>query len=106
MTEAAPIRIVRCEHCHGRFLPGPTACPRCGSRELVAGEVPARASVLAATELHAPAAGWPTPHRLAIVEAAEQVRILAVVPGPLPVVGDVVEVRQKGELYEIGAGAG
>jgi uncharacterized OB-fold protein len=102
MSEPSPIAILRCEHCHGRFLPRPGGCPRCGSRDLRPGEIPATAHVLAATELLAPATGWPTPHRLAIVEAEEQVRILAVVSGPLPALGDVVEVRRRGELYEIG----
>lgn len=101
MTGPASLAIVRCEHCHGRFLPHPGPCPRCGSTELVAGEIPANAVVLAATELQAPAAGWPTPHRLAIVEGAESVRILAVVPGPLPPLGSVVVVRRAGDLYEV-----
>jgi hypothetical protein len=101
MTEPATLAIARCEHCHGRFLPQPGPCPRCGSTDLVPGEIPASALVLAATELQAPAAGWPSPHRLAIVEGAESVRILAVVPGPLPPLGSVVRVRRSGDLYEI-----
>lgn len=105
MSELPPIPIVRCEHCHGRFLPHPGPCPRCGSTELRLGEVPASAVVLAATELHAPAAGWPSPHRLAIVEAAESVRILAVVRGPMPSLGGVVEVRCSDGLYEVAVAA-
>jgi uncharacterized OB-fold protein len=101
MTEAPPLRIVRCGHCHGRFLPRTGPCPRCGSTELTDAEIPGRAAVLAATELLAPAAGWDAPHRLAIVEASESVRILAIVRGPLPTVGAVVAVRRSGELYEV-----
>jgi hypothetical protein len=101
VTEPASLAIARCEHCHGRFLPHPGPCPRCGSTDLVPGEIPPSAQVLAATELLAPAPGWPSPHRLAIVEGAESVRILAVVSGPLPALGSVVRVQRAGELYEI-----
>ena len=106
MTGDASLAIVRCEHCHGRFLPHPGPCPRCGSTELLAGEIPANAVVLAATELQAPAAGWPAPHRLAIVEGAESVRILAVVPGPLPSLGSVVVVQRSGDLYVVAPDSG
>jgi uncharacterized OB-fold protein len=102
MSPAPTLPIVRCEHCHGRFLPHPGPCPRCGSTDLAAGEIPATAVVLAATELFAPGSGWTSPHRLAIVEAAESVRVLSVVRGPLPAVGAVVEVRREGELYAVG----
>ncbi|HXQ93637.1 MAG TPA: hypothetical protein VN864_00485 [Thermoplasmata archaeon] len=101
MSSAATIAIVRCEHCHGRFLPPGGPCPRCGSSELVSGTIPAKATVLAATELLAPAAGWPNPHRLAIVEGAESVRILAIVPGELPAPGAVVGVARVGDRYEV-----
>jgi len=101
------LAIVRCEHCHGRFLPHPGPCPRCGSTDLVPEVVPATAVVLAATELLAPSTGWTSPHRLAIVEAAESVRVLAIVRGPLPATGAVVEVTRKGDQYEVGEpGAG
>jgi uncharacterized OB-fold protein len=99
MTEPAPIPIARCEQCHGRFLPHPGPCPRCGSSELVAGEIPGTAVVLAATELLAPSAGWSSPHGLAIAEGAESVRILAIVRGPRPPAGAVVAVRTEGGLY-------
>ncbi len=83
--------------------PHPGPCPRCGSTDLVAGEIPASAVVLAATELLAPAAGWTSPHRLVIAEGAENVRILATVAGPLPAVGSLVTVRQSGDRYEVTA---
>jgi uncharacterized OB-fold protein len=102
VTADATLPVVRCEHCHGRFLPRPGPCPRCGSSDLTPGEISAKAVVLATTELQAPAAGWSAPHRLAIVEAVEHVRILVVARGGLPDIGDVVEVHRSGELYEIG----
>jgi uncharacterized OB-fold protein len=101
VTESPPLVIVRCGHCQGRFLPHPGLCARCGSNELTRAEIPPEAAVLAATEVLAPSAGWASPHRLAIVEGAESVRILAIVRGPLPAVGAVVTVRLVGELYEI-----
>jgi len=55
--------------------------------------------VLAATELSVPPAGFEAPHRLALLEAAEGVRILAVVRGPLPEIGRTVEVLRDGEQY-------
>ncbi|MCI4322261.1 MAG: hypothetical protein L3K05_08165 [Thermoplasmata archaeon] len=101
MTDSPPLVIVRCGHCQGRFLPHPGLCPRCGSGELTRTEIPPEAAVLAATELLAPSAGWASPHRLAIVEGAESVRILAIVRGQLPAVGAVVTVRLVAELYEV-----
>jgi hypothetical protein len=59
--------------------------------------------VLAATELTSPAAGWPTPHRIALVELAQAVRLLALVDGPMPVHGDLVAVVRDGDLYRVSA---
>jgi uncharacterized OB-fold protein len=101
VTDVATLAIIRCGHCQARVLPHPGLCPRCGSAELIPAEIPPQAAILAATELLAPAAGWTSPHRLAILEAAESVRILAIVRGPLPDVGTVVVVRRSGELYEV-----
>ncbi|HKV90752.1 MAG TPA: zinc ribbon domain-containing protein [Thermoplasmata archaeon] len=101
----ADLLVQRCAHCQGRFLPRPGACPRCGSRELVEDGIPAAGVVLAATELLAPAAGWPAPHRIAIVEAAEQVRVLGVVRGAVPAPGDRLTIRRSGEIYELSAEA-
>jgi uncharacterized OB-fold protein len=96
---APPLAIAICQQCHSRFLPHPGPCPRCGSADLVVGEIPASAVVLAATELLAPAAGWSSPHGLAIAEGSESVRILAIVRGPRPHPGAVVTVRTEGGLY-------
>ncbi|MCI4362581.1 MAG: hypothetical protein L3J77_05265 [Thermoplasmata archaeon] len=101
MTDSPPLVIVRCGHCQGRFLPHPGLCPRCGSSELTRTEIRPEAAVLAATEVLSPSTGWTSPHRLAIVEGAESVRILAIVRGPLPAVGAVVTVRLVGGLYEV-----
>jgi uncharacterized OB-fold protein len=101
MSPEPTLPIVRCEHCHGRFLPHAGLCPRCGSSELVAGEIPAQGVVLASTELLAPASGWTAPHRLAIIEGGESVRILAVVRGSLPAPGAVVSIARVGDRYEV-----
>ncbi len=106
MTPASTLEISRCAACHSRFLPRAGACPRCGSAEVTPHSVPGRGVVLAATELTAPARGWNAPHRLALVEIAEGVRVLALVPGPLPAVGDTVEVGREGERYTIPSSTG
>jgi uncharacterized OB-fold protein len=62
-------------------------------------EIPAIGEVLAATELAHPAPGWAAPHRLVLVEAAEGVRLLAVVEGPLPAVGARVTVARQGDHF-------
>jgi len=105
VTDPENLAIARCEHCHGRFLPHPGPCPRCGSTDLVPGVIPPTAVVLAATELLAPAAGWATPHRLTIAEGAESVRILAIgrTSGLAP--GQVVVVRTENGLYYADAAA-
>lgn len=101
MTPDGTLRVLACDHCHGRYLPRPGACPRCGSRDVQEGSIPAHAIVLAATELLAPAAGWTAPHRLVLAEAAHQVRLLAIAPGGLPAVGATVEVRERDGRYEV-----
>jgi uncharacterized OB-fold protein len=88
-----------CRSCHSRFLPRPGRCPRCGSDAVGPQRIPARGTVLAATELSVPPAGFEAPHRLALLEAAEGVRILAVVRGPLPEIGRIVGVLRDGEQY-------
>jgi uncharacterized OB-fold protein len=99
MTGPAPLLISRCTSCHGRFLPRDGPCPRCGSLAVSPVEVPATGVVLASIELAAPAAPWPAPHRLALVELEESVRILALVPGPLPTRGDRVGVTRDRDRY-------
>ncbi|MGI0132196.1 MAG: Zn-ribbon domain-containing OB-fold protein [Thermoplasmata archaeon] len=97
--ETAPLLLARCPNCHGRFLPRPGPCPRCGSAGMVPHPVEPVGTVRAATSLEAPAAGWPSPHRLALVEVAESVHLLAVIDGELPSVGQEVVIRRDGEVY-------
>ena len=106
MTDPPPeLLISHCRHCHGRFLPRSGPCPRCGSTEVVGQPVPPTATVLAATELLAPAAGWSAPHRLALVQAPEEVRILARVDGPLPKIGAEVTVARERDGYVVRSAA-
>ncbi len=94
------LAISRCASCHGRFLPRPRPCPRCGSSDVQPEAVPPNGEVLAATEILAPATGFDAPHRIALVGLAEDVRVLAEVRGPqLPKVGSVVAVRAEGDRY-------
>jgi uncharacterized OB-fold protein len=93
------IELSCCRLCAARFLPSDGPCPRCGSTESQLYLSPALGRVLAATELVHPAAGWESPHRLALVELPEAVRLLAIVDGPLPSVNAVVAVRRDGEVY-------
>lgn len=104
MSEPSGIAIVRCESCHSRFLPRSGPCPHCGASALTNVTVPPRGVVLAAVELLAPAAGWPAPHRIVMVELAEDVRLLAVCPGPLPSIGDSVVVAAEGTRFRVGEG--
>ncbi len=99
MSASSTLEISRCSSCHGRFLPRPGACPRCGSGDVTRHRVPAKGLVLAATELTAPARGWTAPHRLALVELAEGVRVLVLVEGPLPGHGAEVTVARDGDRY-------
>jgi len=95
------LEMSRCESCHAGFLPRPGACPRCGSLEISGIALPPQGTVLAATELTAPATGWTSPHRLALVEIAEGIRLLAVVAGPLPAIGAAVTITSEGGLYRL-----
>jgi len=101
MAEAT-LEMSRCGSCHTGFLPRPGACPRCGSNQIEAISLPARGIVRAATELSVPATGWNAPHRLALVEIAEGIRVLCVAPGSLPVAGDTVRIVRDGAVYHIG----
>jgi uncharacterized OB-fold protein len=91
--------LSRCESCRSRFLPTDGPCPRCGSLDVRAYTAPALGAVLAATELTTPAEGWKAPHRLALIEVPESVRLIAIVDGPLPTVGDVVSIRHDAGVY-------
>lgn len=98
---ATSLLISRCPSCTLRYLPRAGPCPKCGSFEVVPMSIPPQGTVLAATELANPAAGWPTPHRIALVEVAESVRLLAIVDGPVPAAGTLVTVNRDGETYRI-----
>jgi len=95
----ATLELSRCRGCQARFLPTDGPCPKCGSPDCVRYSTSAVGRVLAATELHYPASGWHAPHRLALVEVADAVRVLTVVDGTLPSHGALVEVRPDGAVY-------
>jgi uncharacterized OB-fold protein len=91
--------VSECRLCHHRFLPHPGRCTRCGSTDLGPHRLPPVATVLAATELLAPSAGWPAPHRLALAELDGNVRLLGIVRGELPIRGKRMRVERDGESY-------
>ncbi len=91
--------LSRCDACQARFLPTDGPCPRCGSTRVRGYAAAPLGTVLAATELTNPPEGRPAPHRLALVELPEAVRLLAIIDGPLPVRGTVVSVRRNGDVY-------
>ncbi|MCI4318142.1 MAG: zinc ribbon domain-containing protein [Thermoplasmata archaeon] len=101
MTGDEPGRLLlsRCTHCQSLFVPRVGPCPHCGGVGVAPAAVPARGIVRAATSLESPAAGWKAPHRLAIVELAEGVLLLAVAENELPVVGKHVALRRDGETF-------
>jgi uncharacterized OB-fold protein len=100
VAEAA-LEMSRCASCHAEFLPRPGPCPRCGSHRIESIALPAHGTVRAATELSAPATGWNAPHRLALVEIAEGIRLLCFVNGPLPGIGALVRVVRDGAIYRV-----
>lgn len=93
------LEMSRCTGCHAEFLPRPGPCPRCGATTVESIALPGRGTVRAATELTATATGWTAPHRLALVEIAEGIRLLCVVTGTLPAAGQTVTVTRDGPLY-------
>ena len=99
MTEANTIELTGCHSCHARFLPTDGPCPRCGSTDCSSYTTSPIGRVLAASELHYPPSGWHAPHRLALIEMTDAVRVLAIVEAALPVAGDLVEVRKDGDVY-------
>ncbi|HYA71404.1 MAG TPA: hypothetical protein VEH28_08590 [Thermoplasmata archaeon] len=99
MSSGLTIELMRCQACHTRYLPTDGPCPRCGSSDGVAFSAPAVGKVLAATELQYPAAGWKAPHPLVLVELSDAVRVLAIVEGPLPSNGALVEVQRHEDVY-------
>jgi len=99
MTEVNTLELAGCLSCHARFLPTDGPCPRCGSTDCSPYSASPVGRVLAATELQYPASGWHAPHRLALIELADAVRVLAIVDVALPTAGDLVEVRKDGDVY-------
>lgn len=99
MISGTTLELTRCRSCHARFLPTDGPCPKCGSADCMPYTASSIGKVLAATELHYPASGWHAPHRLALVEMADAVRVLAIVEGSPPVTGALVEVRRDGDVY-------
>lgn len=100
MTEGVDeIALSRCEACHASFLPSDGPCPRCGSTDVKMYLSPPFGVVLAATEVTSPAEGWKPPHRLALIELPQSVRVLAILDGAVPINGDVVAVRRDGDVY-------
>lgn len=97
----AAFRVRRCESCHARYLPRPGPCPHCGATGSVAHDLPAAGEVLAAVELSVVAAGWTAPHRLALLEAPEGVRLLAEVRGPLPAIGTLIAFTEESGRYVV-----
>jgi uncharacterized OB-fold protein len=94
-----PIEISRCETCRSRFVPTDGPCPRCGSNDVKPYPSPSLGTVLASTEMTNPPPGWNAPHRIALIELPESVRLIAVVDGPLPAPGSLVAVRPDGAVY-------
>ncbi|MHB8352399.1 MAG: Zn-ribbon domain-containing OB-fold protein, partial [Thermoplasmata archaeon] len=84
MSGSDALRVLRCVSCHSQFLPRPGRCPKCGSSSIEAEDIAPVGRVLAATELTTPSLGWPAPHRIALVELAGGVRLLAVAPHHRP----------------------
>ncbi len=104
---SAPYLLVsRCPSCSLRYLPRTGPCPKCGASEAVPFSIPPKGTVLAATEITSPAAGWPAPHRLVLVELAQAVRVLCIGEGPLPAAGSGVEVVRDGDRYHFAPSEG
>ena len=96
---APELLVSRCGSCTLRYLPREGPCPRCGAHQPLPLAIPPYGTTLAATELSSPAPGWAAPHRMALVELAEGVRVLAVIDGPVPGQGDRLFVTHEGERY-------
>jgi uncharacterized OB-fold protein len=99
VTSSRRLLVSSCTSCHGRFLARDGPCPRCGSSAILPLELPALGVIVAAVELVAPAAPWPSPHRIALIELEDSVRVLALCPGPLPAIGERVEVVRDRDRY-------
>jgi uncharacterized OB-fold protein len=94
------LRIRHCEACGYALAPDAARCSRCSSTQLGWTRVEARGRVLAATELVSVAAGWTSPHRLALIEIPPGLRLLGIVDGALPSPGAPVSVRlEDGRIH-------
>jgi hypothetical protein len=108
-SEPAPLVLGKCSTCHARFVPIDGPCPRCGSPATEPYPSPGIGKILAATSLEVPPPGWPAPHRLALVEVEDGVRLLVVPDAPLPEVGSLARVVADGPIYRarpVGAAEG
>jgi uncharacterized OB-fold protein len=104
MTSGPPdLTVMRCSVCSHVSLPGDGPCPHCGAQDLRPISVAPQATVIAATELLSVATGWTSPHRLAMVEVPQGVRLLAIVNGNLPAIGSRVDVTMENGLYHVTA---
>jgi uncharacterized OB-fold protein len=104
-VNALPLLVSRCGSCTLRYVPRAGPCPRCGASTPLPLSIPPYGIVLVATELTSPAQGWRSPHRIALVELSESVRVLAIVAGVLPAGGTPVVVVRDGETYRASPGA-
>ena len=95
------LRLAKCLACHARFVPTDGPCPRCASSSTESYLTGGIGTVLAATALEVPPPGWERPHQLALVEVEDGVRLLAIAPAPLPVVGQRVVVVADGPRYRL-----
>ncbi len=82
-TAAVGLRATRCGRCAECFFPPRRACPRCHRAEAMS-EVALgrRGRIHALTRVARPAAMYPDPYTLALVDLPEGVRLLAQVKGP------------------------
>lgn len=98
-VEPLPLSLSRCPACHLRYVPRDGPCPKCGASRAEPYAVPPAGRVLAETDLSVPPPGWVAPHRLALIEVADGVRVLAVVVGGPLTPGDEVRVTLDGAVY-------
>lgn len=99
---SASLVVRRCRSCQATFAERSGPCPRCGSRDSEAHDIPPAAVVLAAVESLSPPAGFAAPLRLALVEAADAVRLLAMVDGELPAAGTTLVLRREDGRWRAG----
>lgn len=90
------ISLLSCANCTLLLPPPLPNCPNCGgSLEKV--DRSGEGSVLAATELLAPAAGWESPHHLVWASLEGGGTVLATAGAPLPLPGDQGRVVESAD---------